>query len=106
MGADRATKWVEAYLYSARGHRALEQSVFAEGERNGFSERKLCRAGQSLDVQVVAGCWELPTVRAAALDARRIRSLGEQSIPESPRRRLRDASQAHFNTPIRLRRAA
>jgi hypothetical protein len=61
---------VEGYLYRARGHRALEQSVFAAGERAGFSERTLRRAGRAVGITVTAGCWELPPARCQALELR------------------------------------
>jgi hypothetical protein len=75
---------VESYLYAARGHRALEQSVLAEGERRGFSERRLRRAAESLGIVVTARCWELSAHRAAELDARQIRTLGERPVSLRP----------------------
>jgi hypothetical protein len=67
MLANKAHPWVENYLYRARGHRALEESVLAEGGRQGFSERNLRKAARSLNLSVDAGCWELHPARANAL---------------------------------------
>jgi hypothetical protein len=67
MFANQAPQWVESYLFRARGHRALEESVLAAGERRGFSERALRRACRRLAVQLDAGCWELHPARVAAL---------------------------------------
>ncbi len=75
MLAYKAHHWLESYLYSARGHRALEQSVLAAGERQGFSVRALRRAGRSLGIDPAAGCWELHATRVAALEQREIGSL-------------------------------
>ncbi len=79
MRSEKVVRFVESYLYGACGHRALEQSVFAEGERRGFSEAKLRRAALALGVRVTAGCWELPAAIVQALDAASIRTLDERS---------------------------
>jgi hypothetical protein len=84
MRTDRATLFVESYLYGARGHRALEQSVFAEGERRGLSERKMRRAALSIGVDTTMGCWELPALRAEALDTRSILGLQERAVSGRP----------------------
>jgi hypothetical protein len=67
MLTNQAQRWMENYLYRARGHRALEESVLAAGERQGFSERTLHRACRRLAVVPDAGCWELHPARVAAL---------------------------------------
>jgi hypothetical protein len=99
MGGNRTSRWVEGYLYGARGHRALEQSVFAAGERAGFSERKLRRAGQTLGVSLTASCWELPHSHAAALDAQCMLTLEPASHALAPLSLFAGA-------PQRVRRAA
>ena len=67
MLTKKAHPWVENYLYRARGHRGLEESVLAEGGRHGFSERSLRKASLALGVNFDAGCWELHPGRVAAL---------------------------------------
>ncbi|WP_249010764.1 hypothetical protein [Conexibacter sp. DBS9H8] len=67
MWSRRANEWVERYLYRACGHRALEQSVLAAGERAGFSERALRRAGRQLGVEISADAWELSPGHAQRL---------------------------------------
>jgi hypothetical protein len=67
MLTKNAHPWVENYLYRARGHRALEESVLAEGERHGYSERALRKASRSLGLHCEAGCWELHPGRVAAI---------------------------------------
>ncbi len=99
MVGDKAVQWVEGYLYNARGHRALEQSVYAAGERAGFSERRLRRAGRGVGVTVAAGCWELPLQRAVALDARRLHTL--EPVPQ-----VRASARALTVPVMRARRAA
>ena len=76
---------MEGYLYGARGHRALEQSVFAAGEREGFSERTLRRACFALDVIVDGDCWQLPAHRAEALAVREMAGLGLGEAPDRSR---------------------
>jgi hypothetical protein len=75
MLANKAHFWVESYLYRARGYRALESSVLAAGERQGFSERSLRRASRTLGLKTVGGCWELHPARVAALDQREMATL-------------------------------
>jgi hypothetical protein len=105
MLGNKTPQWVEEYLYSARGHRALEQSVFAEGERHGFSERKLRHAAETLGVTASGGCWELSPLRAEALDARMVLALGGQTAPLASRR-LPSVGYIGSAQPIRARRAA
>ena len=107
MRANKTLQWVEGYLYRARGHRALEQSVLAEGGRHGFSERRLRQAGRSLGVSMSADCWELPALRAEALDARSLLGLGTilapaRSLPTV--QALETGSEAQ--SPFRVRRVA
>jgi hypothetical protein len=99
MRRHQAVDWVEAYLYRARGHRALEQSVFAAGERAGFSERRLRRAGRSIGVTLTGGCWELPAARCSALDTEVMREL-------DPAPRSLPSVGAITGTPVRSRRLA
>ena len=89
MFTKKAEEFVEGYLYRARGHRVLEQSVLAEGERHGFSERRLRRAAQLLGVRVRRELWELDPARAAELTAREIASLGLPPVPVAERDLLR-----------------
>jgi hypothetical protein len=81
MLANKAQSWVEDYLYKARGHRALEQSVFAAGERRGFSERRLRKAGSALGVSMSTGCWELHPLHSAALVERDLGTLTPMPVP-------------------------
>lgn len=81
--ADTVHFWVENYLFRARGHRALEQSILAAGERRGFSERALRRACARLDASLDAGCWELDPGRVAELTRREIAAL--RAVPAQPR---------------------
>jgi hypothetical protein len=67
MRSRRAYEWVERYLFRAYGYRALEQSVLAAGERAGFSERALRRAGRELGVLIFADAWELPSAHVQRL---------------------------------------
>ena len=67
IGMQNAQDFVERYLYRARGFRALEESVLAQGERLGHSTRQLRRAGRRLNVMMNAGVWELAPERAHAL---------------------------------------
>ena len=94
--ANTAHHWVESYLYSARGYRALEQSVLAAGERRGFSERSLRRAARRLGIDPNASCWVLHPARVAALVEQEIASLDVIPTlpfePFTPRLNLRDAA--------------
>ncbi|HET9075104.1 MAG TPA: hypothetical protein VFN48_11025 [Solirubrobacteraceae bacterium] len=85
MFTKKAERFVEGYLYRARGHRVLEQSVLAEGERQGFSARTLRRAGKALGVRMYRDLWELDPGRAAELTAREIASLGQRPVPVTER---------------------
>ena len=89
MFTKKAEQFVEGYLYRARGHRVLEQSVLAEGERQGFSERRLRRAAVILGVRMRHDLWELDSARAAELTAREIASLGLPPVPAGERDLLR-----------------
>jgi hypothetical protein len=91
MTAHTAEAWVEGYLYRARHHRALEQSVLAEGGRHGFSERSLSRASASLGLNTQAGCWELAPDRVAARNQRELAELTQvptRSFTPALRRRI------------------
>lgn len=49
---DKVQRFVQGYLQQARDHGALEQSVLAEGERRGYSERRLRQAARDIGVSI------------------------------------------------------
>ena len=83
MAKQAAQQFVEQYLYRARGFRALEDSVLAQGGRLGLSERALRAAARRLNLIVRDGMWQLSPEHAHALTQTELLEL-ERVAPVEP----------------------